>query len=170
MSVANFSGGEAEELRRAMGFKRSEEKMRDIRLKLRKGMTENGIPEKNQEQIIQHISSFALYGFPESHSASFALIAYASAYLKVHHPAGFLAGLLNAWPMGFYHPSTLLKDAQRRGVRVLPIDIQESDWETTLLSRDAAPWITICSRRPSLRNSAHARASAIPSVSKFARL
>ena len=137
MSVANFSGGEAEELRRAMGFKRSEEKMRDIRLKLRKGMTENGIPEKTQEQIIQHISSFALYGFPESHSASFALIAYASAYLKVHHPAGFLAGLLNAWPMGFYHPSTLLKDAQRRGVRVLPIDIQESDWETTLLSRDA---------------------------------
>ena len=130
MSVANFSGGEAEELRRAMGFKRSEEKMRDIRLKLRKGMTENGIPEKTQEQIIQHISSFALYGFPESHSASFALIAYASAYLKVHHPAGFLAGLLNAWPMGFYHPSTLLKDAQRRGVRVLPIDIQESDWET----------------------------------------
>ena len=70
MSVANFSGGEAEELRRAMGFKRSEEKMRDIRLKLRKGMTENGIPEKTQEQIIQHISSFALYGFPESHSAA----------------------------------------------------------------------------------------------------
>ena len=136
MSVANFSGGEAEELRRAMGFKRSEEKMRDIRLKLRKGMTENGIPEKTQEQIIQHISSFALYGFPESHSASFALIAYASAYLKVHHPAGFLAGLLNAWPMGFYHPSTLLKDAQRRGVRVLPVDIQESNWETKLLSKD----------------------------------
>ena len=136
MSVANFSGGEAEELRRAMGFKRSEEKMRHIQQKLRQGMTQNGIPKNVQNQIVQHISSFALYGFPESHSASFALIAYASAYLKVHHPAGFLAGLLNAWPMGFYHPSTLLKDAQRRGVRVLPIDVQSSQWETTLLSKD----------------------------------
>lgn len=137
MSVANFSGGEAEELRRAMGFKRSEEKMHHIQKKLRDGMTQNGISPSVQDQIVQHISSFALYGFPESHSASFALIAYASAYLKVHHPAGFLTGLLNAWPMGFYHPSTLLKDAQRRGVRVLPIDIQASQWETILLSKDS---------------------------------
>ena len=136
MSVANFTGGEAEELRRAMGFKRSEEKMKSIQAKLRLGMTNNGIKPHIQEQIIQHISSFALYGFPESHSASFALIAYASAYLKVHHPAGFLAGLLNAWPMGFYHPATLLKDAQRRGVKVLPIDIETSHWETRLVSNN----------------------------------
>ena len=75
---------------------------------------------------------FALYGFPESHAASFALIAYASAYLKAHHPAAFLAGLLNAWPMGFYAPATLVKDAQRHGVEVRPIDVARSDWKCTL--------------------------------------
>ena len=102
MIAANFSGGEAEDLRRAMGFKRSEARMRDIEAKLRAGMTQNGISHEAQEQIILSITSFALYGFPESHAASFALIAYASAYLKCHYLAAFTAALLNNQPMGFY--------------------------------------------------------------------
>jgi error-prone DNA polymerase len=129
MVAANFSGGEAEELRRAMGFKRSIERMMDIEARLRAGMTKNGIDAAAQEQIVKSITSFALYGFPESHAASFALIAYASAYLKARHPAAFYVALLNAWPMGFYHPATLVKDAQRRGVETFPIDVNHSGWE-----------------------------------------
>ncbi|HEX2485892.1 MAG TPA: error-prone DNA polymerase, partial [Myxococcota bacterium] len=132
MEAAGFSGGEAEELRRAMGFKRSMERMKRIEARLRSGMTARGIVGDAQERIVQGILSFALYGFPESHSASFALIAYASAYLKAHHPAAFLAGLLNAWPMGFYHPATLVTDAARHGVEVRPIDAMRSAWKTTL--------------------------------------
>ncbi len=128
MVAAGFSGGEAEELRRAMGFKRSAERMESIERRLREGMAERGIDAPAQEQIVQAITSFALYGFPESHAASFALIAYASAYLKAHHPTAFLLALLNAWPMGFYHPSTLIHDAQRHGVTVLPIDVAHSGW------------------------------------------
>jgi len=94
-------------------------------------MTERGIVGETQEQILKSITSFALYGFPESHAASFALIAYASAYLKVHHPTAFYVSLLNAWPMGFYHPATLIQDAQRRGVEVRPIDVQHSDYRCT---------------------------------------
>ena len=132
MITAGFSGGEAEELRRAFGFKRSERRMRDIEVKLREGMQRNGIPPEAQEQIIQSITSFALYGFPESHAASFALLAYASAYLKCHYLAAFTAALLNNQPMGFYHPSTIVKDAQRHGLRVKPVDIICSDWLCTL--------------------------------------
>jgi error-prone DNA polymerase len=132
MITANFTGGEAEELRRAMGFKRSEARMKTIEEKLRSGMTRNGIGGEVQEQIIQSITSFALYGFPESHAASFALIAYASAYLKCHYLAAFTAALLNNQPMGFYHPSTIVKDAQRHGLKVLPIDATKSDWLCTL--------------------------------------
>jgi len=128
MVAANFTGGEAEELRRAMGFKRSMERMVEIEKRLREGMTKNGIGIEAQEQIVKSITSFALYGFPESHAASFALIAYASAYIKAHHPAAFYVALLNAWPMGFYHPATLIKDAQRHGVKVLPVDVNESGW------------------------------------------
>ena len=128
MVAAGFTGGEAEELRRAMGFKRSMERMVDIERRLRAGMTERGIDVPAQDQIVKSITSFALYGFPESHAASFALIAYASAYLKAHHPAAFYMALLNAWPMGFYHPATLIKDAQRHGVKVLPIDVNRSGW------------------------------------------
>ena len=79
-------------------------------------MEKNGITGPAQDQIVKSITSFALYGFPESHAASFALIAYASAWLKAHHPAAFTACLLNAWPMGFYHPATIVKDIQRKGV------------------------------------------------------
>jgi error-prone DNA polymerase len=132
MIAAGFSGGEAEELRRAFGFKRSELRMRDIEIKLRAGMERNCIPPEAQEQIILAITSFALYGFPESHAASFALIAYASAYLKCHYLAAFTAALLNNQPMGFYHPSTIVKDAQRHGLRVKPVDIARSEWRCTL--------------------------------------
>ncbi len=128
MVVAGFTGGEAEELRRAMGFKRSVERMHTIEARLRAGMTERGIGEAAQAQIVKSITSFALYGFPESHAASFALLAYASAYLKAHHPAAFFACLLNAWPCGFYHPATLVKDAQRHGTPVWPMDVTRSGW------------------------------------------
>src|SRR5450631_2192234 len=122
MLAAGFTGGEAEELRRALGFKRSEKRMAEIEVKLRRGMERNGITGKPQDDIVQSISAFALYGFPESHAASFAMIAYASAYLKCHYLAAFTAALLNNQPMGFYHPSILIKDAQRHGLRVLPVD------------------------------------------------
>ncbi len=138
MIAAGFSGGEAEELRRAMGFKRSEKRMRDIEVKLREGMERNGISRQAQEEIILSITSFALYGFPESHAASFALIAYASAYLKCHYLAAFTAALLNNQPMGFYSPATIVKDAQRHGLRVKPVDINRSDWLCTLEAEESA--------------------------------
>ncbi len=132
MTVAGFTGGEAEELRRAMGFKRSEKRMREIEAKLRRGMERNGLDAATQDRIVQAITSFALYGFPESHAASFALLAYASAYLKCHYLAAFTAALLNNQPMGFYHPSTLVKDAQRHGLKVKPIDVARSEWKCTI--------------------------------------
>ena len=95
-------------------------------------MTANGIDAKTQETIIENISSFALYGFPESHAASFALIAYASAYFKVKYLAAFTCAILNNQPMGFYMPAVLVKDAQRHGLRVKPIDVQISDWACTV--------------------------------------
>ena len=132
MIAAGFSGGQAEELRRAFGFKRSERRMAEIETKLRAGMTVNGIVGSTQDEIIQSITSFALYGFPESHAASFALIAYASAYLKCHYLAAFTAAILNNQPMGFYSPATLVKDAQRHGLKTRPIDVMRSNWECTL--------------------------------------
>jgi len=132
MVAANFTGGEAEELRRAMGFKRSQARMKEIEARLRAGMTENGISQEAQNQIVLSITSFALYGFPESHAASFALIAYASGFLKCHYLAAFTAALLNNQPMGFYRPATIVKDAQRHGLKVLPIDVMKSEWNCTL--------------------------------------
>jgi error-prone DNA polymerase len=132
MICAGFSGGEAEDLRRAMGFKRSEARMREIEVKLRRGMTEKGITGKTQDEIVQSIASFALYGFPESHAASFALLAYASAYLKCHYLAAFTAATLNNQPMGFYQPFTIIKDAQRHGLKVKPVDVTRSNWECTI--------------------------------------
>jgi error-prone DNA polymerase len=129
MVSAGFTGGQAEDLRRALGFKRSEKRMKQVEIKLREGMAKNGITGEVAEQIISSITAFALYGFPESHAASFALLAYASAYLKVHFPAAFYTALLNNQPMGFYHPATLVKDAQRRGVRFTSVDVQQSDWQ-----------------------------------------
>jgi error-prone DNA polymerase len=128
VTAAGFQPGEAEELRRALGFRRSNDRMREIERRLRTGMTDRGISPEAQEQIIRQITSFALYGFPESHAASFALLAYASAYIHTHHPACFLAAMLNNYPLGFYSPATLVKDAQRHGVRVLPANVQRSRW------------------------------------------
>jgi error-prone DNA polymerase len=141
MVIADFSGGEAEELRRAMGMRRSKDKMLRLKEKLTVGMTKKGVGAEAQALILQAILSFALYGFPESHAASFALLAYASAYLKRHYPAAFLCALLNNQPMGFYSPATLIKDAQRHGLKVLVIDVQHSDWKCTLerLSTEEAP-------------------------------
>jgi error-prone DNA polymerase len=138
MVVANFSGAEAEELRRAVGMRRSWERMKNLEGRLREGMTSNGIDTKTQDTIIENISSFALYGFPESHAASFALIAYASAYFKVKYLAAFTCAILNNQPMGFYMPAVLVKDAQRHGLRVRPIDIQMSNWECTIEHEDEA--------------------------------
>jgi len=132
MTVANFTGSEAEELRRAVGMRRSWERMKNLEGKLRTGMTANGIDAKTQDNIIENISSFALYGFPESHAASFALIAYASAYFKVKYLAAFTCAILNNQPMGFYMPAVLVKDAQRHGLHFKPVDIQESQWACTI--------------------------------------
>jgi error-prone DNA polymerase len=139
MAAAGFSGTEAEELRRAFGFKRSEQRMAEVETKLRAGMARRGIAGAAAESIVHAITSFALYGFPESHATSFALLAYASAYLKVHHPAAFYASLLNNQPMGFYHASTIVNEGRRRGLAVLPIDVLRSDWPCTVeLGRGSA--------------------------------
>ena len=127
MEIADFTGSEAEELRRAMSFHRSEERMNKVMAKLRAAMTRKGVSEVTQERIVASIKSFALYGFPESHAISFAIIAYASCWLKTHRPVEFYAGLLNAQPMGFYSPATLIKDACRHGIRVRPVCVVHSE-------------------------------------------
>jgi error-prone DNA polymerase len=136
MTIADFTGGEAEELRRALGSRRSADKMRALEIKLRDGMDKNKVGPAAQEEIIQSISSFALYGFPESHAASFALIAYASAWLKFHYLGAYTAAILNNQPMGFYSAAVLVKDAQRHGLRVRPIDVMRSSWPCTLERED----------------------------------
>ena len=136
MIVAGFTGGKAEELRRAMGFKRSEKRMQEVEAKLREGMNRQGIAADIQDLIVRSIGSFAAYGFPESHAASFALLAYASAYLKCRYLAAFTAAMLNNQPMGFYHPATLVKDAQRHGLHFKPIDVTRSAWKCTLEKED----------------------------------
>jgi error-prone DNA polymerase len=134
MVMANFTGNEAEELRRALSFHRSQERMQRVAQKLRQALAENQVTEEVSEKILAAISSFALYGFPESHAISFALIAYASSWLKAHRPAEFYVSLLNNQPMGFYAPATLIKDAQRHQLRVLPVSVTESDWLCTVIS------------------------------------
>lgn len=123
MIAADFSGSQAEELRRAISFHRSEERMNKVLKKLRAAMEMKKVTPRIQNRIIDSIKSFALYGFPESHAISFALIAYASAWLKVHRPAEFYVGLLNNQPMGFYSRATLVKDARDHGIRVKPVDV-----------------------------------------------
>ncbi|HKW92147.1 MAG TPA: error-prone DNA polymerase, partial [Methylomirabilota bacterium] len=132
MATAGFTGGEAEELRRAFGFKRSERAMKEVEVKLRAGMARKGISGDAAQAIIHSITAFALYGFPESHAASFALLAYASAYLKAHHPAAFYAALLNNQPMGFYDPATIVGDAGRHRQEIRPADVNYSDWLCTI--------------------------------------
>lgn len=132
MIVGKFSGAEAEELRKAVGMRRSMKRMQELMIKLREGMTDNGFTPDIQQSIVQSIESFALYGFPESHAASFALIAYASAYFKVKYLAAFTCAMLNNQPMGFYSAAVVVKDAQRHGLRVKPVNILFSDSVCTL--------------------------------------
>jgi error-prone DNA polymerase len=136
MIMADFSGNEAEELRRALSFHRSEERMRKVSVKLRAAMEGKGIPPDKIDKIIQSISSFALYGFPESHAISFAILAYGSAYLKVHRAPEFYASLLNNQPMGFYTPATIVKDTQRHGLKIKPVCVSQSDWCCTVVDDD----------------------------------
>jgi error-prone DNA polymerase len=133
MVMADFSGDEAEELRRALSFHRSEERMNKVCAKLRTAMERKGVAPDKVDKIIQSISSFALYGFPESHAISFAILAYGSAYLKVHRAPEFYASLLNNQPMGFYTPATIVKDAQRHGLKIKPVCVQQSDWRCTVV-------------------------------------
>jgi error-prone DNA polymerase len=138
MIMADFSGNEAEELRRALSFHRSEERMRKVSVKLRAAMERKGIAPDKIDKIIQAISSFALYGFPESHAISFAILAYGSAYLKVHRAPEFYASLINNQPMGFYTPATIVKDAQRHGVNIKPVCVLQSDWHCTVVDDNTA--------------------------------
>ena len=135
IACAGFSAGEADMLRRAMGHKRSRERMAAICQKLIEGMKANGIAEDTAMRIYNQINAFADYGFPESHAASFALLVYASAYLKHYYAPEFTAAILNAQPMGFYAPGTLVEDAKRHGVNVLPVDVRVSQWDATLEGR-----------------------------------
>ena len=132
MVIADFTGSEAEELRRAMSFHRSDERMAAVMAKLRAAMASKEVPQETQDRIVQSIQSFALYGFPESHAISFAIIAYASCWLKVHRTVEFYAGLLNHQPMGFYSRATLLKDAKRHGIRVRPVCVVASHTRCTV--------------------------------------
>ena len=139
VACAGFTPGEADVLRKAMGHKRSRERMSAICQKLVDGMERNGIPKETAMRIYNQINAFADYGFPESHAASFALLVYASAYLKHYYAPEFTAAILNSQPMGFYAPGTIIEDAKRHGVRVLPIDVRHSRWEHTLQKRKGMP-------------------------------
>jgi error-prone DNA polymerase len=138
MVAAGFTGGEADQLRRAMASWKHGGQLEKFRKKLIDGMLTRGYPEEFAKRLYSQIEGFGGYGFPESHSASFALLAYVSAWLKRHHPAAFYCGLLNSQPMGFYSPSQLVQDARRHGITVLPVDIHASHWEHRLVSEDSS--------------------------------
>jgi error-prone DNA polymerase len=132
ITAAGFTPAEADELRRAMGHKRSHERMEEIGRRLTEGMAQNGIEPEVGRRIYQQINAFADYGFPESHAASFALLVYASAWLRHYYAPEYTAAILNAQPMGFYSPGTLVEDARRHGVEVRAVDVTVSQWDTTL--------------------------------------
>jgi error-prone DNA polymerase len=134
---AGYSAGEADQLRRDMAAWKKHGRLERHRPRLLSGFSERGIPSGFGEQLYQQIQGFGEYGFPESHSASFALIVYSSAWLKVHHPAAFACALLNSQPMGFYSPSSIVQDAQRHGVEVRPICVVASGWDHSLERNDA---------------------------------
>src|SRR4030095_7649424 len=143
MIMADFSGNEAEELRRALSFQRSEERMQKVSVKLRAAMERKGVAPDKIDKIVHSITSFALYGFPESHAISFAILAYGSAYLKVHRASEFYASLMNNQPMGFYTPATIVKDAQRHGLKIKPVCVSQSDWPCTVVD-DATVRLGFC--------------------------
>src|SRR5262249_48639426 len=132
MVVGGFSPAESDRLRRALTHKRADELLPAYHDRFVEGAVSRGYPREFAERSFEQFKGFSHYGFPESHSASFALIAYASAYVKRYHPAAFAAALINAQPMGFYSPNTLVEDAKRHGVRALPVDALASDWDCTL--------------------------------------
>lgn len=137
MIMADFTGSEAEELRRALSFHRSRERMDEVCVKLRANLLRNNVSGETTDRIIKSVQSFAVYGFPESHAISFGLIAYASCWLKIHRAPEFLAGMLNNQPMGFYSPDTLIKDARRHGVRIRPVSVLHSNWFCTVCDDDS---------------------------------
>ncbi|MGE3465391.1 MAG: DNA polymerase III subunit alpha, partial [Pyrinomonadaceae bacterium] len=143
MDIAGFSGSDAEELRRAMGFKRPDIKLEKIGQNLRDGMTRNGIPQDVQEQIVAYTKAFANYGFPESHAFSFALLAYASAYFMIHYRACFMAAMFNNYPLGFYSAATLVKDAQRHGLHFIANDINKSQYQFTVEDVDGEKQVRV---------------------------
>ncbi|MEE2830632.1 MAG: error-prone DNA polymerase [Myxococcota bacterium] len=128
ITMAGFSPAEADRLRKVMGFKRSSEEMEELFNKMVRGMRQRGIGEEAARKIRDQLRGFAAYGFPESHAASFALIVYASAWLKHHQPAAFYAGLLNCQPMGFYSPATIVRDARCHEIRIQPVCVNQSNW------------------------------------------
>ena len=132
ITLAGFTPGQADNMRRAMGFKRSHRKMQEVERDLVDGLRRNGVRPDVAAQILKYLTAFANYGFPESHSASFALLVYASAYLKHYYAPEFYAALLNAQPMGFYSPATIINDARRHGVEIRPVDLARSEWNSTL--------------------------------------
>ncbi|WP_224240838.1 error-prone DNA polymerase [Hyalangium gracile] len=132
MVAGGFTAGEADGLRRALGHKRAEQLLEPYRIRFVDGGVKRGYTREYMEELFEQFRGFAHYGFPESHSASFALIAYASSWLKYHYPQAFCAALLNSQPMGFYAPHTLVADAKRHGVQVRPVDVRHSDWDCTL--------------------------------------
>ena len=136
MALAGYTATQADELRRTMGNQRKLTRLRNALENLRLRMEERGVPAETASAISEDLLSFSNYGFPESHAWSFALIAYATAYLKAHHPAAFLLGLLNAWPMGFYSPATLVHDARRAGVEVRPPCLRVGEWDCLLEPTD----------------------------------
>jgi error-prone DNA polymerase len=133
---AGYTGGEADQLRRDMAAWRRTGSLERHRTRLARGFAERGISKEFSERLYQQIHGFAEYGFPESHASSFALLVYASSWLKVHHPAEFAAALINSQPMGFYSVSTILQDAQKHGVEVRPISIDRSEWDCTIERED----------------------------------
>jgi error-prone DNA polymerase len=137
MALAGFSASEADELRRAMGHHRKIAKLEATLMRMRDRCIERGISVEVANEVVTDLLSFANYGFPESHAWSFALIAYATAWLKANHPTEFYLGLLNAWPMGFYPPATLVHDARRSGVHVLGPCLRDGEWECTVQDRSS---------------------------------
>jgi error-prone DNA polymerase len=185
MVMADFSGSEAEELRRALSFHRSQERMEKVCVKLRSAMAAKNVHPEVAEKIVQSVQSFAVYGFPESHAISFALIAYASCWLKVHRTPEFYCALLNNQPMGFYSNATLVRDAKAHGVVVRPISVLHSEWLCTIENdgairlglsmvkgMDSTIGKRIASERPfaSLEDFRHRIAADKPAVRTLARI
>jgi error-prone DNA polymerase len=165
IALAGFSAGDADVLRRAMGHKRSRERMAAICQRMLDGRAKNGIASSDADRIFNQINGFADYGFPESHAASFALLVYASAYLKHYYAPEFTAAILNAQPMGFYAPGTLVEDARRHGVEVRPVDVTRSGWDATLERREVVNPSRTSSAAKAIRGApTHAPVAPAPAV------